>query len=87
MARLIGDGGHLNIIADVIVLPEYQGLGIGKNVVKSLLNHIKENLSVGQSAMVYVMSAAGKESFYESLGFERRPNKTLGCGMTQQIKV
>lgn len=85
MTRLLGDGGYVNIIADVIVKPEYQGLGIGKHMVRSVLEHIRTELKAGQSSIVYVMSAKGKEPFYSSLGFVCRPNETLGCGMTQWI--
>lgn len=85
MARLVGDGGYVNLICDVIVREDYQGHGIGKRMVRFLLDYIWENLSSGQSAIVYVMSAKGKEPFYESLGFVTRPTDKLGSGMTVWI--
>ena len=85
MARLVGDGGYVNVICDVIVREEFQGQGIGKRLVLSLLEDIRGGLSAGQSSIVYVMAAKGKEPFYESLGFVPRPADTLGCGMTQWI--
>lgn len=34
MARVVSDGGYVAIIVDVIVLPEFQGKGIGKTMMK-----------------------------------------------------
>lgn len=85
LARLVSDGGYIAVIVDVIVLPEYQRQGIGKSLVQKVLDYIKDNLEDGQSVLVNLMAAKGKEPFYSQFGFEKRPTEDLGCGMTQWI--
>jgi GNAT superfamily N-acetyltransferase len=87
LTRVSGDGGYTVFIADVILLPEYQGKGIGKTLMTEAMKYIKENfLEKGQEVFVNLMSAKGKESFYKKFGFEERPNDNVGAGMTQWIK-
>ncbi len=80
MARVIGDGGTCYYIQDVIVHPDWQGLGIGKAVLGSVMEYILSHAQKG--SVVALMSAIGRESFYEKFGFHRRPNHKLGCGMS-----
>ncbi len=86
MARLVSDGGYVVFVADVLVLPEYQGMGIGKAMMERLLRYIRSNLKSGYLIQVDLMAAKGKEGFYEKFGFERRPDDTRGCGMTQRLE-
>jgi predicted GNAT family N-acyltransferase len=85
LARLVSDGGYIAFIVDVIVLPGYQGNGIGKCLIQKVIANIISNLKEGQSVSVNLMSAKGKESFYNQFGFINRPNDDVGCGMTQWI--
>lgn len=85
MVRIITDGGYIVMIADVIVHPKYQGNGVGKHLMESVMQHIHSNLREGQSVFVNLMAVKGKELFYEKFGFETRPNDDLGAGMTQFI--
>jgi hypothetical protein len=55
-------------------------------MVRQILDYINGNLAAGQTAFVSLMAANGKESFYEKLGFERRPNETMGSGMALRIR-
>lgn len=86
MTRVIGDGGYVIAIVDVIVLPEYQGKGIGKNLMQHAMNFIDENTKENQNVWVTLLSAKGKEEFYEKFGFLKRPNEDVGCGMHQWIR-
>jgi len=86
LTRVSGDGGYTIIITDVIVLPEYQGKGIGKALMTEAMKYIKEQfLKKGQGVSVNLMSAKGRESFYKKFGFEERPNEKVGAGMAQWI--
>lgn len=69
MGRLVGDGAMYWYLQDVIVLPEYQGKGIGKSIVNRLLEHIKSTAIPGTKIEVGLTSVKGKEPFYEKLGF------------------
>ncbi len=80
MARVIGDGGMVYYIQDVIVLPEYQRQGIGTQLMDRIMGYIEAHAS--HNSIVGLMAAVGKESFYEKYGFTKRPNDHLGCGMT-----
>ena len=80
MGRILGDNGLAFYIQDVIVLPEYQGIGIGRQLMDRLMAYIR--LHAKQNAFIGLMAAVGKESFYERYGFSIRPNQDLGAGMT-----
>ena len=43
MGRLVGDGVMYWYLQEIIVMPEYQGKGIGTDSVNALLNHIQRN--------------------------------------------
>ena len=81
-ARVVGDGGYQFFISDVIVRPEYQGMGIGREMLNRLMNCALSVADDGETIMINLMSAKDKEGFYEKLGFMRRPNDERGCGMT-----
>lgn len=83
MGRVLGDGKLVFYIQDLIILPEFQNRKIGYMLMEKLMNYIKENAVDG--AFVGLMSAKGKERFYEKFGFLIRPNDFLGSGMTRLI--
>ncbi len=85
MGRVLFDFGYTAYIGDVIVHPEYQRMGIGKRVVKSLIYKTMNSACDGDKIMFILVAAKGKEKFYESFGFESRPNDFLGCGMSMHI--
>jgi len=84
MGRVIGDGKLVFYIQDVIVIPEYQKKGIGKNIMVMIMKYIESN-SINNS-IIGLMSAIGKEEFYKQFGFIQRPNEKMGCGMTVFVK-
>ena len=85
IARLLGDAAIYWYINDVWVLPEYQGKGIGSNMVKKLIQYVKEASVPGTSVSLCLMSAKDKEGFYEKLGFFNRPCEWEGAGMEMEI--
>ena len=86
ITRVVSAGGYIAYIADVIVLPEYQRMGIGKTMVGMAMQYISDNMCEGETVFVNLMSAKGKEPFYKSFGFQERPNDKHGAGMTQYLK-
>lgn len=86
MARVIGDGGYAFFICDVIVRPEYQSQGLGRKLIENVLAWLKSIVMPGETIMVNLMSAMGKEKFYEKLGFHTRPFGNHGSGMSQWIE-
>ena len=79
MARIIDDNKLSFFIQDVIVLPDYQNMGIGTLIVNSLLNYIYSHAA--PHAVVDLMASKGKESFYEKFGFKKRNGVQKGFGM------
>jgi ribosomal protein S18 acetylase RimI-like enzyme len=66
LTRVCGDGGYTIFLTDVIVLPEYQGKGIGKKLMTESINFIKRKyLKNDQSVFVNLMSSKGRKSFYK----------------------
>jgi ribosomal protein S18 acetylase RimI-like enzyme len=69
--RAISDGQYQAAIYDIVVLPHYQGKGIGRQVMQALLDKLPE----GSLSLIYVVP--GKQKFYEKFGFG---NLTTGMG-------
>jgi ribosomal protein S18 acetylase RimI-like enzyme len=63
--RALADGVDCSYICDVAVLPGYQGRGIGKSIVSSLVER-----SAGHKKII-LYAYPGKEAFYRKLGFKR----------------
>ncbi len=83
MARAVGDGGYHLLVVDVIVHPDYQRQGIGKQMISQLIDFVHNDyIESGETTMVSLLSAKDKEPFYEKFGFFRRPNEERGSGMS-----
>ncbi len=82
MGRLCGDGALWYFLKDVVVLPEYQDKGVGKDIVRRLMDCAQQRTPQGWRTSVELMSAQGKEPFYRKLGFEARTGEPYGAGMT-----
>ena len=70
MGRLVGDGAMYWYLQEIIVLPEYQGLGIGTMIVDHLVDYAVKNSSTGKFTTIGGVSVKGKEGFYQKLGFD-----------------
>lgn len=78
--RVVGDGAIYFYVQDLIVAADYRGQGIGSDILKALIGQTRDIASPGAS--IGLMSAKGKEPFYEGFGFAARPNCVFGAGMT-----
>ncbi len=85
MARVVSDGGYMTLIADVMVLPSYQGKGIGRKLLENVNQWLDALGKDGDCLMVNLMSTPGNEPFYEKFGFQQRPNEHMGAGMVRWI--
>jgi GNAT superfamily N-acetyltransferase len=83
--RVVGDGGLCFYIQDVIVLKSHQGLGIGAGLMERIMAFIAGRAV--KDTYVGLMSAVGKEAFYERYGFTVRPTNEFGAGMTRMWKL
>ncbi|WHY31003.1 GNAT family N-acetyltransferase [Bacillus wiedmannii] len=75
MGRIIGDGAIYFYIQDMVVHPDYQKLGIGKEIMHRLVAYLHENAP--DMAFVGLFASQDKESFYEKFDFkDYSPNMT-----------
>lgn len=65
VGRALADGIDCSYICDVAVHPDYQGRGIGKEVVSRLVALSSKHRKI------ILYAAPGKEGFYRKLGFLR----------------
>lgn len=73
-ARVISDGILHALIADMIVLPEYQGMGIGRSILKKVCDKCQAD----GIKDIQLFAARGKAGFYENCGFSQRPGDAPG---------
>lgn len=85
MARVVGDGGYVYFVCDVIVRPSCQSQGLGRQMIEQVLAWLECQVDEGETIMVNLMSAMNKEPFYEKLGFHKRPFENHGSGMSRWI--
>lgn len=63
--RALADGVDCSYLCDIVVHPERQGSGIGRQIIERL-----RDLSAGHRKII-LYAATGKEGFYRKLGFRR----------------
>lgn len=62
--RMLSDGIRQSALYDIAISPDYQGMGIGKDLVNRLMQKTPDC-----NFMLY--ASPGKESFYKKLNFKR----------------
>lgn len=82
MGRLVGDGAMYWYLQEIIVLPQFQGRGIGRLIVNHLVEYARVNSASGKFTTVGGVSARGKEPFYEKMGFE-----IISNGIKKMIEI
>ena len=82
MARVIGDGAIYFYIQDVVVLPEYQGKGVGALLMNAIEKYLEK--TAGNNAFIGLMAAERVKEFYKKYGYTERP--VNGPGMYKTIK-
>jgi len=72
--RMLSDGVAHAVLFDVIVLPEFQGESIGREITEKLLEVCRSN----KIRDIQLFCAIGKIGFYEKLGFKKRSDECPG---------
>ncbi len=80
--RIIGDGAVNYYVQDLIVTKGFRGQGVGRQLLTEIMLRLQP---IASGATLGLMVVAGKEGFYESLGFQSRPSGYFGAGMTLTI--
>jgi ribosomal protein S18 acetylase RimI-like enzyme len=71
-ARASSDRVYRATIWDVVVHPDYQGAGLGRKLVQTVISHPHVN----RVERVYLMTTH-QQSFYEKIGFETNSSTTM----------
>ncbi|NJR60911.1 MAG: GNAT family N-acetyltransferase [Cyanobacteria bacterium CRU_2_1] len=71
-ARATSDGIYRATIWDVVIHPDYQGCGLGRKLVETVLMHPHMN----RVERVYLMTTH-QQKFYERIGFESNASTTM----------
>lgn len=85
MGRIVGDGAVICYIQDLLVHPDFQGMGIGNRILQELVRFVHSIREEGTEMMLDLMCAKDREMFYTKHGFIARPTPTLGPGMIQYL--
>ena len=67
MGRLISDGVSDAYIQDLVILSDYRDKGIGRKIVRTLINHCKKK----GIHWIGLIAEPNQEGFYSSLGFKQ----------------
>lgn len=71
-SRATSDGVFRATIWDVVVHPDYQGAGLGRKLVQTVLSHPL----MSRIERVYLMTT-NQQAFYERIGFEENQTTTM----------
>ncbi len=67
MGRVVGDGGWYFLVADMATHPDFQRQGIGRRILESLLDEIRDRAPRG--AYVTLLADPPGQPLYRKLGF------------------
>jgi N-acetylglutamate synthase-like GNAT family acetyltransferase len=81
-ARATSDGVFRATIWDVVIDPTYQGGGLGRKLVETLVSHPHLN----RVERVYLMTT-NQQGFYERIGFEENPSTTMVLYSNTEVEM
>lgn len=76
MGRIIGDGGTAFQIIDIAVMPQHQGLGLGKKIMARLMDYLHANAPEG--AYVSLIADGDAKHLYAKYGFDAVMPASIG---------
>ncbi len=71
-ARATSDGVYRATIWDVVIHPDYQGQGLGRKLIETILSHPR----LERVEKIYLMTTYGQE-FYQRSGFQENETTTM----------
>ncbi|MFD5722769.1 GNAT family N-acetyltransferase [Streptomyces sp. NPDC127036] len=80
MGRVIGDGGCFFQVVDICVLPDHQGRGLGRRIMKALVDELERRAPDG--AYVSLIADGDARFLYEKFGFTPTAPASIGMHRT-----
>ncbi len=81
MGRVIGDGGTIFDVVDVVVTPTFQGQGVGSEVMRRITRFLDDNAL--PTAVVTLLADVPADRLYAKFGFA--PTAPTSIGMIRRI--
>jgi GNAT superfamily N-acetyltransferase len=79
MGRVIGDGGCFYQVVDIAVLPEHQGKGLGKAIMREISGYIEREIP--ESAHISLLADGKAFELYQQFGFTLSAPHSVGMGL------
>ena len=76
MGRVIGDGGTAYQVVDIAVLPEHQGKGLGKMIMREITQYLRQHAP--PSAYVSLIADGPAQDLYAQFGFKHTAPASVG---------
>jgi len=76
MGRVIGDGGTAYQVVDIAVLPEHQGKGLGKMIMREIKQYLQQHAP--PSAYVSLIADGPAQDLYAQFGFKHTAPASVG---------
>ena len=78
IGRLVGDGALKGMLTDVMVRKEYHHQGVGKLVVTTLIERLRDFIKDGECFQLEASPTAGNREFYVKCGMKYKPENQDG---------
>lgn len=78
IGRLVGDYSLKGMLTDVMVLKEYQGKGVGRLIVTTLIKNLEDSVKEGECFQLEASPTASNRDFYIKCGLKYKPEKQDG---------
>ncbi|MBD5145617.1 MAG: GNAT family N-acetyltransferase [Ruminococcus sp.] len=72
MLRILGDGAYSFYFNDVIIVPAFHRMGLGKKLINKAVEFIRNNFCTETMFSISIFANAMSEEFYEKVGFSVR---------------
>lgn len=76
MGRVVGDGGMVFHLVDIVVDPECQGLGLGKLIMEQLMDWILQEAD--ETAIISLIADIPADGLYRQFGFDYSRPESVG---------
>ena len=81
MGRVVGDGGAFFQVVDIAVLPAHQGKGLGKRIMREIMQFIETD--VPPSAYVSLIADGQAQDLYAQFGFRHTAPASVGMALVR----